>query len=289
MPHIPIDNTTNEFNRYLLNDSLDDLVGWVIQDSLNEPQAGILVDFQRYYPDTNDYKSVAMVKTGDSGEAVTYLEINDAWYKLYAYDSDHVLIQSFSPQIIKCINTASCDSVIVITNSTFVGEWYEYNTEVASSCNYNNATSTLVCDYQDTSEVLEYFRLRVYEVKTYAPLLICEQTNTSSTGRLICDVGNTTGKKFTWGLVSHHQSEMPVDGGTISNDTPIFKSEGFIPAILIFMIMVGAGAFAPAFALIFGILALLLSATMGLFQISISALVGLVVVALIGLYKMELL
>lgn len=264
---------------YLLNSTADAQITITLQNQAGQQIEEALLYFARYYPGENLYKTVAMMKTSAEGTGSTWLQPNDAWYKITGV-KNHALLYNWPSQQIPCDPSYTSCPITLTAYQEILGEWFSYGTTFYSSCVYTNATRTVACSFVDSSGLMKYARLYVYEVGVFANVLVYDANLTSSSGTLLYTLPEN--KTYTYVLTAHFADEVAMASGTI---TPLIAglfglaSVGLLPALLIFLAFVGLGAWNPAVCVVTGFAGIMVSWAFGLLTIEPAAAISLGIIA----------
>ena len=282
-----VSNSTSAVGLYMLSTADDQLIQVTLKDEYASPYADAYLYFNRYYVAENTYRTVAMCKTDENGQCNTYLAPNDVWYRIQVI-KDHDVKYTFSPQTVSCDTTAATCTLSLSTTSTgSYGEWFDYNDQVAYSCNWNNATNVTSCTVTDTSGLMKYARLIVKKEGLFTPTTECDTTASGASVTLICPLTNPNGN-YAYTLVAHFYDEQVLTDGAFTAGSPDEYGNAGLFASAIMVIAMGLiGAWSAPVAVILSIAALVLSAAMHLVYIQYAALVAIAVVGGLIAFKMR--
>lgn len=282
-----ISNATSYINLFLLNTSYAMPTQVTVSNLAGQGVPDAYIHFMRYYVGQNAYKTVAMSKTDSNGNAITYLRPNDIWYRIQLLDGNGELIASFSPQTIPCDPAGSICSLDLQTEDSIEIEFYDYYDEVAYACEYVNATNTSACTFTDTSGLMKYANLTVYRIGLFTPELVCSTQTTSASATLTCPLGVVDGRYLHIFMAHFNQETLLTQFETSTEGVSIFGTTGLIMAALMVATLGLIGAFNPAVGILLSVIGLLIAFAMQLVYLEIGAVVGMVLVGAILIYKLK--
>lgn len=167
--------------------------------------------------------------------------------------------------------------------------YWSYNSSLISyTCSFDNATKTINCTYTDNTNVTHTFWLNSSRLGYGNPVQVCNATATGASGTLLCTISDTniTGNVYNWALTAVG-FQQPIAQGLIDWRTTAFKTIG--PALSYLLIVVTGllALFNPIVAVIFGAAGVVLASLMGLLQLDITAVAGIVLVAMLLAWRMS--
>jgi len=272
--------TTENISLYLLNTSLAYPFAITLQDQGGIEIQDALIYFNRYYPGLNQYYTIAMSKTSESGTATTYLYPNDKWHRIIIVQ-DHKIIHTFDPQILSCDpGSTECELTLTVPLNPN-GEYYDYYNEYAYNCDYNNNTGILSCTYADTSGLMKYTILRVSKENLLNRQEICTTNTTSTSGTITCNLTASGNGTYTYTLNAHFADETLLDQGIIETGGILgaFYGFGMLINIILLITITGIGLWNPGAGMITAVFAVLVTMLLGLWEISTVGIIALMIVA----------
>ena len=153
----------------------------------------VMVDIQKYYPDVNLYRTIAMALSGNDGVDVVPLRQNDAIYRFLAYNGDPS--QPNQPIVTtpntKITGTELFIRILPATAAEVLRGIYDMNKQ--TTLVYTNSTGRWFASYNDPSSITEKTCMKV--VKTGASKVVeANFCNASKTGTLTYSVSNNSGQ-----------------------------------------------------------------------------------------------
>lgn len=262
-------------------------IDFVVKDTYGNERSDVLIKALRYYVGGDEYLTVAMTKTGFDGGGAMYLQ-KDVWYR-FILEEEGIVIRSFNPKIL-----TEDDLTLWIADEEQISLWV-YHDSIAHSCSFNNATNVLACVVTDTSGKMVSSTLQVQEKKLLGNfLLLCTDTSTASSTTLSCDLtGYTSNTTLYYSLtgffVASPATTFSFETGYLSFITPTLAL-GLMGVLIAFLITITfgfIGSWHPATAIIFTMLGVVISMSLGLITIGFETIGGIWIVATLLVYKMR--
>ena len=276
-------NSTQTVNLYSLNATNSDAVVIYVKDADGLFVEDVYIKVQRYYPGTNTYNTVAYLNTDEDGKDMTYLYLNDVYYK-FILEQNSVVMNEISPRTI----TDTVDDPEEITFS-LTGEDIEYFQigDVSAGCTWNNATFTLRCTVSDSSNLMTESCLKTDKLGILAPETINETCDTGSAVTHIHVIGNNNGTYKYVLTVSTASNDYNKITSTVTIPGPgsDFGEWGLMVAFLIVMVCAGLGMAYPPAGGILAVVGLILGLSINMIDITGASIIGLLIVAFIYLWK----
>ena len=249
--------------------------------------SGAFITAQRYYPGSNSYLGVAMVRTDNAGEAVTYLVPNLEFYRFTTIENYEVTATFTSQQIVCDPGLTQCLVTLQKGGGELPGYWQYYD-QITSNCGFIAATNISYCTFTDASGTFNYYEYTVLKLGIKNHEVICQTNTTASSGTLTC---NTTGYgygEYTGSLIGHGSTDLIaghdfVNGGL----TSLFGTSVAFLAVLLVPTIIFAVAASPAAALLFAGASVLISAMVGLLVIDSTTIAALVIIGLLVAWKVK--
>lgn len=278
-----INNVSKDVELYVLGAEHADLVSIEVRGRTGNVLEGALVSILRYYPDTNEFRTVEIIKTDSQGQSPAYLTLFDVFYKFLGVDGGAVIFNTDAA----LISSASIE--LVATGSTTIENFVIQN-GIASSCDYAEATRTISCSWSDTAGVLEEMCLHVFSHGNLNPVQISEQCSNSVAGSLGYALPSDDSIGYSYSLLSDFNFN-PIEGnleqsGYIDQlfDAP-FAQEGLFFSFLLFLTVAGVGLRDPRVAIVLGIFSMGVTFWLGMTEMGVAALIGMAAVGIFVLWK----
>jgi hypothetical protein len=284
----PLTNTTQNIDLYLLEINLATGTLLSITDEVYTPLQDVYANIQRYDVGTDTYYTVAMTKSDDNGEDYVYLRHNDAWYKFVLYNEDGEVIFTSSPK-----KVTTNELVFRVISST-IDRLYAYLDRITYSFIFNNATKTFTLTATDTTGSVNDLCLRVIRRETNKDTFVCDQCETSSSATINCAIGADATGLYTATFYAT-ANDVTKNIAQLIYENYVDKlyqkigQEGIFSAFMLtgtmgFVGIVIAGA---AGGIVMTIIAVILSVVMGLIELSFGALIALIIVGVIVVWKLR--
>ena len=287
-----ISNKTNDVMLYLLPESdASETIIYVTDNNGNKIENAI-VKVQRYYVGSNSYKTVAQVKTDYEGKGVTYLRVNEIYYR-FIIEENSTIVRETQPTIITC-TAGGCPpySITLSVNGQQLPNYFEYLNKIGYECDINEDTNILKCTVDDTSQLMRKARLIVEKEGALEFENICNNTCESSACTLTCDLGNRTNNIYKYQLLAYvYDDNEPI---VLKQNILSYKERlmdwgplGLLLSFLIITTLGLIGIWNPSVSIVFSFLGIIAGYELGMLPVSISSLIGLAVVVGILIYKLR--
>ena len=274
--------TTSDITLYVLNGGVSDTVTFTVTlDGLGLSDGKVWV--QRYL--SGNYILVNMVDiTAGSGQ--TDLRTVDTFYKFLVFDSDNNLLGTFGPMTI-----STSVSLNTFTSQSFDTSWYNYLQlrDYQYTFSYSNTTNISDLFYYHGSGLSTSDCLRVVYSEFLNDEQVCYTCGSTASDTLQCLITDTdatytlqyvTLLNGTWFIRAAEQLSLKE---TLADN---IGDDGLLFAFLLIGILAFVGLFNPAAAVWFAMGGLIFVTLLGLINLSITALVGLLFVG--GLIAVKL-
>jgi len=235
--YLTVSNRTNQSaDLFLLSLGNSTDVTLTVQDNTGTKIVDSLVRLQRYYVDLNIYTTVAMAKTDERGEAIFDVDFDDAFYKFLVESGDFNILTIGS----KIFQTA-----ITITLNTLADpfERADIVNGISTSLTFNNNTQVFSYTFTDKNGLTREVRLEVFERNLAGDFIVCTNTQTISSGTLLCAVSATNVTLFARGMVVLDEGNIITNTLTIINSY-IKQAKDIFGKTSLFYTILFAGAIA---------------------------------------------
>lgn len=271
---------------FSLEESLSSQVTWIVKDNFNIPQEAVIVKATRFFISEGSYTQVAMGLSDFAGEATTFLKLNE-WY-IFIIEKDGVIIRTYTQQFL-----TDTDDIILYTISGTQVDYFTYFDSLGAACSSNQSTSVLNCIFSDTSGKMATLVLDVERKQLVGGFIdVCTNTTTASSGTISCSYFgfNTTDLYFslTGSFTGAQETKFNLLTGVIVGATlNPFGTAGIIAMLFIMIAAVMYGYWNPVVPIIMGIFGIVIGMMLQLIVVSSVAVVSLVVVGMMIIYKMK--
>ena len=190
-----ISNTSQEIFLYLLKSSDSTSFILKVQDDSLLPVADVLIETNRYYPGTDEFRVVQIAKTNSLGKSVGFFETEIVDYKFLITEDNKLLLETGLQKVIPEVSPFT----LTFTIGEPLGEPWSTQEEIGdlnSSLVWDSISGIVTYSYIDSSENFTLGRLLVIKeslVNISANEIICNETSTLISATLTCIVGSTDG------------------------------------------------------------------------------------------------
>ena len=190
-----INNVSEDIFLYLLLSSSSTSFILKVQDDSLLPVTGTLIEINRFYPGTNEFRIVQIARTDDLGKSVGFFETEIVDYKFFITLNNETLLET---GIQKVVPEASPFTLTFNIGEPLGEPWKSQNeiSDLNSSLTWNDTSGFVTYIYIDSSGDLTLARLLVIQeslVNSTANSVICNETSSLSSATLSCNVGNDSG------------------------------------------------------------------------------------------------
>lgn len=160
-----------------------------IEDTSLNAYKGVYATLLRWYPDLNEYKTVDIGKTDDTGNTVIHVKTEDVDYRIGVYYSNGSLIKLADPMRMVCL-ASPCTYTLKISPgdidyTSFLNVQYNFD--------YNYTTGIWTFTFSDSTLKTDTINLTVYKLTSTNDLIVCSNSVTGSSGAVSCNTSLYTG------------------------------------------------------------------------------------------------
>lgn len=241
-------NTTNmTLTAYLALESLVKELDITLQDYAGNKLSGYYVNAQRSFQGTDNYTTVAQVKTDYTGQGVMHIDITYPNYRFVAYTGGYAQVGVFVPVTITSDDLIATDTYakIFVINQQSTGLPGQ-GTITSATCGFATATAVLTCavsGYGQTSN------LTVENLTASGFQQICSDSTTPAEGTLTCTLAGYNGSlmKYYVYIENYDGTRFLATSGVLdyTNRTLDWGLTGFILFIMLGIVLVGFGSHSP--------------------------------------------
>lgn len=273
-------------NAYLVNSSIGHNVDVSIQDILELPVPAARIDFLRLFG--GNWTTVAQGTTDDSGAFMFFLDPS-ADYKINIEAEDYAVKNT------TLIPTDTSILIFLYRQIAQIPAYFTYWKNITYSCNYNNGTSIVECNFTDTSGHLNQTWLNITSWGPVNSSLICSNYSAASSGTLTCNVSTTGNKTFLANLfMVFHSERSPFLAWSGQFTTGTIVALGILGIILSLILVMTSGLIgfeiSPTLGIVFSLVTnviCFLAGFMTLGQSTLTTVVGLCISGGLLIYKSE--
>jgi hypothetical protein len=284
-----LNQSNNLVNIFLLNTSLSLLTQVTVTDMASTPYPGAFVEIYKQVQGFSTYQLVDMGRTDNNGITVIYLEPYSVPYLFKVKYNGVYIFNSSLPAVISSATTYIKVGTLNDTSGSYYAAQSIYDTIY-----YSNISKGFYFIYNDTT--LAGVTDGYLEVQLHTALtdtMLCNNTLAAANGAIFCNMttylnrtGTFTAQSFIKlgdGITYYLDSTSKVLNVRLER---AWGLSGPFYAFIIVLVMFSAGLWNPVAAVILGCLGLVLSVAFGLLPISTTWLIGLCILAFIGVRRL---
>jgi hypothetical protein len=237
-----INNVTQNISLFFLDSTVATSYIIDVKGSNQLPVTDAYLYIQRYYPGTNQYETVGMVKTDDDGRSVFSFEDETEDYRIIVFKNGQIL--HISPvQKIYCTATPCTVNIQVSGDDNIIWSSIGNLTNLLWNLDFNYTTNMFSFTYVDTSGTTSYGRLYVYQENSgRSRTTICNTNSTANAATLNCNVTGYNGTITAQTYISRSPEALIYAKTIIINSIKaVFGMEGLFWAMIIIMVLAIAG------------------------------------------------
>ena len=171
-----LSNNTMNLSLYLALTNATDIFTITVQDQASKAVSGAFVNIQRWDIGTNNFYTVAVVKTTSDGTGIVNLRLNDAYYRYQVYYNG-VLYLTTDP-----VKEAGTSRILEINLEE--ANPYDKFDDIEYSLTYDNETNISVFTYADTTGAVATGCLKVLKMQGNGTTEVYFSCVASSSGTL---------------------------------------------------------------------------------------------------------
>jgi hypothetical protein len=201
-------NITTDIKLYLLENTAATSFILLVQNQNIIPINDALIFIERFYPGLNEFRTVQVVRTDDNGQTVGFYKVETVDYRHTIYKDSEQLLQTSKQKIFAESTPAQLTFTVgeIITDPIVI---FDGIANLVANLSYNEGTKIVSFAYQDLTGNLSLARLLVQNVKFGSTnTIICNETSTSQTAVLVCDVSGETGTFTAQAFISRSPEDL---------------------------------------------------------------------------------
>ena len=171
-----LSNATMNLTLYLALTNSTDIFTLTVQDQASKEVSGAFINVQRWDIGTNNFYTVAVIKTTSDGTGIVNLRLNDAYYRYQVYYND-LLYLTTEP-----VKEAGTSRILEINLEE--SNPYDRFNDIDFSLTYDDETNISVFTYADTSGAIAIGCLRVLKTEAIGNTEVYFSCVESSSGTL---------------------------------------------------------------------------------------------------------
>ncbi len=190
-----INSSSQDIFLFLLEESSSTSFILKVQDDSLLPVQGVLIEINRFYPGTNEFRIVQIARTDDLGKSVGFFETEIVDYKFFITRNNSILLETGLQKVIP----ETSPFTLTFNIGEPLGEpWKTQDviTDLTSSLLFNQSSLIVTYIYIDTSNDLNLARLFVIRqslTNSSADITLCNENSTLSSATLTCNTTTTGG------------------------------------------------------------------------------------------------
>lgn len=183
-------NITSNLVLPLLSDTNATKITFYVLEQLgNRPVTNAILKAQRYYPDTNVYKTVEVGKTDSSGIVALQLTLDSALYR-FVVEKGNVVLKTTDKNKI----TMTTIYLYISEEDVFFQDYDDF-TGISHSLDFDNNTNTFTFSFSDNSGFAQEGCMVITKRTAKGETLVSEQCTASTSATLEYEIG-TVGNYF---------------------------------------------------------------------------------------------
>ena len=220
----------------------------------------------KWYPSIDEYKVVEMARTDDKGETVMKVEVEDVDYRVGVYNQNGTLVYMASPIRLVCIESP-CTYALTIPSDA--DDLYDDWQNLQTGLTFNITTGIIQLIYNDPSQDTSEIKLEVWRETGVSSVLICNDSASSYTAVLTCNVSGYSGQLRAMGYRTA-SPEQPIISEIFSMTSEILTQDvGLFMTFMITLLLVLMGIISPILAVIFAVIAFIPAVVFGIVPLQI--------------------
>ena len=284
-----LNNITETLNFYTRPADETSLITFEVTDQDDNPLSGALLHILEVDITTGATTLVSIIITDSNGHAFANLFLNTQWYEFLLYYPSKVLVFDSNPT--KIISTTQYIQVNLLGN---IFDDYDFADNVyCPDVAFNNDTNTFSWSFSDPTGNVNQGCLRVTKRTSYGDTEINTSCVTAASGSISYSINESVGTNLYigTGIIINTDGTEYICGNPYSNSFDErykdFGDEGIFMSFLIIVVLVMIGLWNPAVAIILAIIGFVVSSLLGIFSIGWGALVTIVILGAVTMYRVN--
>jgi hypothetical protein len=275
-----LDNETTNINLYMLQESKGAQVEFELFNSDLKPLESHLIRVERAFPDKEETRTVALVKTGSEGLGSTFLKL-DEQYIFTVFNSDGELVDQIGPQ-----SVTTTRKTLEVEDD--VPPSFANSIQQVKFTEINEENQSLSVSYISETDRLNSIYLSVYQDDLFGSELISSDSSEQVQGRLEASGFNTSEERVFYELVgTFGETNITLQTGVYGTQTSDYGGAGIFVSFLMFMALTLSGLFRPSAAIGLGVVSIFVMAFTGLLAVGQTALISLAALAAVLIWRMS--
>jgi len=281
-----LDNNTQDVNLYFQNSSSE--ITYTVTDLNDNPVENVYIHVLAYDLPTNTFSTIEIVNTDDLGLAVGQLALGQ-WYKFLLY-YNNVLELETVPSV---VNT-NARTFRLSLGSNYLEDNYDVYNGIAHTLTYDNSTRIFDFTYAHGSGTPIDACLKVERLNVMGDTVLSTNCPGSTpSGTIFYTLTeNVTGNTYlATSYIQFGTNSTIFVLDTLSHTYhEVYKEFGLSGIFMLFLlsiVLVMVGVWSPAVSVLLLIIAIIVSIVMNIFYLSWGAIISLVIIGLITMYRLS--
>ena len=155
-----------------------------VVDEFKEPQEGVYIILERWYPATGSYMSVDGGITGDAGTTAVHVKLDGTYYRFRLIRNNEVIMST--SKTLFTSNDIDNGYTIVLVEGESSEAWQSFKGVLLNWTWYDN--DTFVAQIVDPHGQTTEGQLLIGKIEGFQSTLVCNSSGTGSSMTLICDM-----------------------------------------------------------------------------------------------------
>jgi len=281
-----ISNQTNEISLYLILESKETSVWIHVQDNTFNDLPNVIVKVLRYYPSTDEYKTVQIEKTDTFGRALTHLVEEDVDYKFILEQNGSVIYQT-EPMRIMCLETP-CQLEFTVSEEYTGFEPFPDVEGLSYNLEYNENNSYVTLTWSDSTGLTQEMELVVTKEALSGSTVVCDKISSATAGTLVCDLTNQSGTFVAKAYrTASPKTLLDLITITLKQLYKIFGTEAILLSWIMIISLILIGIWQPSVSIGLGIFGMIVLNILGWINITFNIVIAFIVIALIVMLKVR--
>jgi len=285
------------FNDYLLDNETDfiDLfltegtsaVTLTVKDFDDTVVVGAVIKVLSYNLATDSFSTTEIVETDSNGEAIVQLVLNTEWYAFLVEVDGEVKLQTVPTKITTTTKTLRID-----LSDVKYFDRYDVTRGITHSLTWTNSSKTFTFTWTDSSGDIVYACLKVNRDSIGSNTILSDQCTQSTAGTLLYTItDNITDETYTaTSYVKFSENEIYILDTLTQTFEQTFKKfglSGIFVTFLFTLTLIGIGMWSPLIAILMALFGLIIASILGIFAVGWGALISLIIMGGVLLYKLS--
>jgi len=274
-----------DLDLYIIDDVVGEPAYFEVVDAAGDSVNGIL-ETQRYSESSNSFRTVSRASIND-GEALTYLNIDDVFYRHQVRNDKGEVLEIFDRRIITC-STIPCERVLQIGDDVIPFEKQRRGFDFTCDALVEDGMFKGVqCDVSHEDDIMQGAELELERGRGLGTTTVCT-SETSSPGQLICELEEgeeVEGFRYNYRLTGFtNDFSYVLESDSFDFTERLFQGQAPFLAVIVFLSISLLGLRNYGTAVMFSVMGVFVGFGLGLLQVSAASVAGLFIVGLFYLF-----